>query len=430
MSLTYSECLDEMYGLRRFGIKLVLEPIKNLLNELGNPHKKFKSVHIAGTNGKGSVASMLTSILHEAGFKTGLYTSPHLIHINERFCVSKEPITDDRIVDLYQTVKKLHKGDRNLTFFEYTTAMAFYEFARENVDWAIIETGMGGRLDATNALLPQISIITNISLEHQEYLGNTLKQIAGEKAGIIKNKRPVITDVRQYPAYLEIKKIAKEKSAPFYRLGTEIKLRQSKDKSFTYYGINNKWKNLKLALPGNHQFRNAGLALAACDLISRKQHCIDEKHVKDGLLNVKWPGRLEIVSKSPQLILDGAHNLMAVHRLADYLRENTDKDELTLIIGILSDKPYGDILKTLLPLARSVILTCPKIDRGLNADELKTFAKNFISDIKVINDVGDAVRYALEKSDKKETICVAGSLYVVGEAKAELLNMKDQIFLA
>ncbi|MDH3829843.1 MAG: Mur ligase family protein, partial [Desulfobacterales bacterium] len=205
-----------MYGFRRFGIKLGLSTIKRILVGLGNPQDTFACIHVAGTNGKGSVASSLASILHRNGFKTGLYTSPHLVRFNERIQVNNRPVTNEKVVTSYSAVKDAHFGKRDPTFFEFTTAMALFEFAAQKVDWAVIETGMGGRLDATNIINPALSIITNISLEHRAYLGNTLAQIAGEKAGIIKKRTPLVTGVRQKKAFDEIKRIAAGKKAPLF----------------------------------------------------------------------------------------------------------------------------------------------------------------------------------------------------------------------
>jgi dihydrofolate synthase/folylpolyglutamate synthase len=197
---TYNRCLKTMYGLRRFGIILGLETIKGILNTLGNPQNNFVSIHVAGTNGKGSVASALSSILHESGYKVGLYTSPHLVRFNERICINNRQISDADVVKSYHAVQQVHHGNRSPTFFEFATAMALYEFGRQRVDWAVIETGMGGRFDATNVIQPAISIITNVSMEHREYLGNTLAQITREKAGIIKQGAPVVTAIKQKQA--------------------------------------------------------------------------------------------------------------------------------------------------------------------------------------------------------------------------------------
>ena len=247
---SYNSCLESMYGLRRFGIKMGLSTIKTILSGLGNPQNTYACIHVAGTNGKGSVASSLASILNQAGYKTGLYTSPHLVRFNERIQVNNRPISNRNVVASYNTIKKAHHGDREPTFFEFATIMAFYEFARQKVDWAIIETGMGGRLDATNIIRPRVSIITNISLEHRDYLGDTLEQISGEKAGIIKTRTPVITGIRQKKAIAVVKNKAAEKSAPLFRFGKDFKVRRNKSGTFSYQGIETNWKNLQTGLSG------------------------------------------------------------------------------------------------------------------------------------------------------------------------------------
>ena len=430
MNQKYSDCLKEMYSLRRFGIKLGLSTIKSILSQLNDPQKKFKSIHIAGTNGKGSVGSTIASILIQAGFKTGLYTSPHLIKFNERICINNNIITDDRVVYLHNIVKKINNVDRELTFFEYTTAMAFYEFASQKVDWAVIETGMGGRLDATNVIKPEISIITNISLEHKQYLGNTISKIAFEKAGIIKKNVPVITDTNQKSALKVIENISKNNLTNVYKLGNQIKIRCLNNSNFNYYGINKTWKDLKPILNGNHQYRNAGLALAACDLLDNKNKIFSEDIIKKGLLNVKWPGRLEIVSQNPILILDGAHNIAAIKMLCKFLKDKYSDKNITLVVGVLDDKPYKEIFRELLPVGKRLILTCPKIDRAIDVNLLYDAAKTVITDVKIIPEVSEALNYALKNSSLSDIICVTGSLYVIGEAKSELLQCKDQLFLA
>ena len=202
-----------MYGLRRFGIILDLETIEAILNALGNPQNNFASIHVAGTNGKGSVASSLSAILHESGYKVGLYTSPHLVRFNERICINNRQISDADVVKSFKAVQQVHHGNRSPTFFEFATAMALYEFGRQKVDWAVIETGMGGRFDATNVIQPAMSIITNVSMEHRDYLGNTLAQITREKAGIIKRGAPVITAIKQKQAQTVVLRTAAKKSA-------------------------------------------------------------------------------------------------------------------------------------------------------------------------------------------------------------------------
>jgi dihydrofolate synthase / folylpolyglutamate synthase len=406
-----------MYGFRRFGIKLGLSTIKRILAGLGNPQDTFACIHVAGTNGKGSVASSLASILHRNGYKTGLYTSPHLVRFNERIQVNNRPVTNEKVVTSYSAVKDAHFGKRDPTFFEFTTAMALLEFADQKVDWAVIETGMGGRLDATNIINPALSIITNISLEHRAYLGNTLAQIAGEKAGIIKKHTPLVTGVRQKKAFAEIKRIAAGKEAPLFRLGTDFKVRRNQGQTFSYYGIRNVWHNLQTALPGSYQVDNAALVLAACELIGKNNATITRNNIQEGLSKNHWPGRLEIVSNNPFIILDGAHNLAAARNLAKFLSTNLAGKAITLVVGILDDKPYKAMLKSLLTPVHRVILTRAKIDRALEPERLYDVAQNLNADAVIIPDVEQAIKKAVETTPRHGAICIAGSLYVVGEAK-------------
>jgi len=409
-----------MYGLRRFGIILGLETIKSILNDLGNPQNRFHSIHVAGTNGKGSVAAALSSILQESGYRVGLYTSPHLVRFNERICINNRQISDDAVVKSYRAVQKAHHGKRQPTFFELTTAMAFYEFGRQAVDWTVIETGMGGRLDATNIIHPAVSIITNISMEHREYLGNSLSQITREKAGIIKRATPVVTAIRQRHAKSVIQQIAAKKSAPLYILGENFKARRLRTGGFTYYGIENTWHHMRSALLGNYQVENAALAIAACELLNKNKAVISENNIRNGLIKTRWPGRLEIVSDHPMIILDGAHNLIAARKLAHFLGNNLAHRPITLVVGILNDKPYKAMLKSLLPVCSRLFITQAKIDRALDTRQLFDVVKNKMSDVRMISDVASAVAQAVATADSNEVVCIAGSLYVVGEAKAAI----------
>ena len=361
----YTTCLNAMYGLRRFGIKLGLSTIRRILKELGNPQDHFACIHVAGTNGKGSIASGIASILKAAGYRTGLYTSPHLVTFNERISIDGRHISNARVVAAYKAVKNVHYGSREPTFFEFATAMALYDFDREGIDWAVIETGMGGRLDATNIVRPVVSIISNLSLEHQDYLGNTLAQIAAEKGGIIKNGVPVVTGVRQAGALSVLNDIAAAKSAPVLRLGKDFRVRRKSGNFFTYFGMQNRWPDMQTRLMGRHQVDNAAISLAACELLNRSGASISEENCRQGLLSLHWPGRLEIVSESPRIILDGAHNLVAAQNLAAFLARETDQRPITMVIGNLDDKPYKAMLSALVPVTQKVIFTRPKIDRGL-----------------------------------------------------------------
>jgi dihydrofolate synthase/folylpolyglutamate synthase len=416
----YNSCLKSMYGLRRFGIILGLETTRSILSALGNPQNNFCSIHVAGTNGKGSVAAALSSILQESGYRVGLYTSPHLIRFNERICINNRQISDDAVVKSYCAVQKAHHGNRAPTFFELTTAMALYEFGRQALDWAVIETGMGGRLDATNVIHPAISIITNVSMEHRDYLGNTLARITREKAGIIKQATPVVTAITQKQAKSVIQRIAGEKSAPLYMLGKNFKVRRQRSGGFSYYGIQNTWHNMHSALLGNYQVENAALAIAACELLNKDKTAISQKSIRNGLKKTRWPGRLEIVSKHPLIILDGAHNLIAARKLAKFLVDNFARRPITLVVGILDDKPYKAMLKSLLPVCSRVIITRAKTERALDTQRLFETAKKMLSDVTIVSDVAQAFKQAVVATGFNEVICIAGSLYVVGEAKAAI----------
>ncbi len=419
---SYDDCLRTMYAFRRFGIILGLSTIEQTLDELGRPQETFSIIHVAGTNGKGSIASTLSVILNLAGYKVGLYTSPHLVKFNERICIDNHPISDEEVVNAYEAVNKVHHGSREPTFFEFATAMAFYEFAGQNVDWAVIETGMGGRLDATNVVKPEISVISNISLEHQSYLGKTLPEIAREKGGIIKKETPVVTGAKQKHVTAVLKDIAGELSAPFYRYRTDFRTRKKNDGKFDYFGVRNIWRDMRTGLPGGHQVENAAISIAACEVLNNGNAGITEEHIRTGLSRNRWPGRLEILPGSPTVILDGAHNLSAARKLSEFLSGDLKNKPVTLVIGILDDKPCEAILKTLFPVCDRVVLTKPDTYRALSPDTLQKIAKQYLQHVEIIPEVGKAVKHALETSPENSVVCVAGSLYVVGEAKTALKN--------
>lgn len=413
----FQAVLQELYRLQRFGIKLELATTRRMLGQLGNPQEAFAAIHIAGTNGKGSVAAALASILTCAGYRVGLYTSPHLIHFNERICVDGRQITDDEVLAAYRAVQQVDSGERQPTFFEYTTAMALHVFGQRKVQWAVIETGMGGRLDATNVLCPALCVITNVALEHRTYLGRRLAQIAGEKAGIIKPQIPVVTAVQQPAAVAAIAKTAAAKTAPLYRLKTHFSTRRSGNGTFVYHGMRHCWPEMHTPLQGNHQIQNAALTLAACEILKLAGNRLPLRAIRAGLAQTRWPGRLEIVQTDPLVILDGAHNLIAARRLAGYLAGHFKDRPVTLVVGILDDKPYAAMLRCLVPLCRRIVLTRPAIDRALPPRILLQQVKKLGATATVIEAVPDAVRQAIATAAPDEVVCVAGSLYTVGEAK-------------
>lgn len=422
--ITYEESLQAMFRLHRFGIKLGLDTISAMLSALDNPHLSYKCIHISGTNGKGSIAATLSTILKTAGYKVGRYTSPHLERFNERICIDDQPVGDDEVVAAYRRASAISGLERQPTFFEFTTAMALDIFNRHQVQWAVIETGMGGRLDATNILNPALTLITNISLEHRNYLGDTIEVIAGEKAGIIKPGVPVISGVRQKSAQQVVRDKALKEQSRLFQFRSDFKIRRHPNQRFSYYGPDSTWRNLELSLSGDHQYENAALAMAACECLVANNLCdVSEAHIREGLLKTEWPGRLEVAGTNPYLILDGAHNLMAARLLRRHLEKYFSDRNITLVVGILDDKPYRSILKDLISPCHRVIITSPKIDRAIPGDRLEPIVREHASDVTVREDVADAVKLALSRADKDDVICVAGSLYVVGEAKTALRNL-------
>ena len=423
----YEQCLDRIYKLGRFGIKLELDTIQNILRLLNNPHKNFKLIHVAGTNGKGSTATYMASVLQQAGFRTGIYTSPHLVRFNERICVDGCQISDEDVVAAYEAVNAVDIGKRKATFFEITTAMAFTHFAKEKVDWAVVETGMGGRFDATNVIRPELSVITNLSIEHTDYLGNTIKDLAKEKGGIIKPNTPVVTAVSQPSGIAVLQETAQKNNAPLFRFKKEFSIRKTPGRNtYNYQGIHHAFKDLVKPLPGAHQRENLSLALAGLELVFERFKDKDPRYdltrelVKNGLAQARWPGRLERIMEKPLVILDGAHNLKAAQVLAAYLKEALKDKSLTLVLGILDDKPHEEMLKLLLPLADRVVVTQAKIDRSIKSKVLAASVKKIFSGkVEVIDRVADAVSHAISTASKDDAVCIAGSLYVAGEAKAK-----------
>jgi len=420
MTASVDDHLAALYRLRRFGIKFGLSTITRLLRGLGNPHQRFSSIHIAGTNGKGSIAAFLSSILARAGYKVGLYTSPHLVRFNERIQVNGQAISDEDVARVLEAVQLVYTQGDPPTFFECATAMALHHFAVAGVDWAVLETGMGGRYDATNIVQPEACVISNIGLEHQEYLGNTLAAIAREKAGIIKQGVGVVTGIRQKNALTVIEDVAKGKGAPLHRLGKEIRTRRNKDDTFTYLSGHRRWPRMKIGMIGEHQMANAALALGAVDLLMEKGLLISDQAIYTGLTASRWPGRLEVVSKKPFVLLDGAHNPSAARTLRKFLEEAVNVERLIMVVGILADKTWKPMLRELASVADTMILTRPQYERAADPDELAAFVRTLSQDMVVVPHLPDAVSLALEKAGEGDGVCITGSLYTVGDAKAYL----------
>jgi dihydrofolate synthase/folylpolyglutamate synthase len=414
----YDEVLSYLYNLERFGIKLDLSNITSLMKRLGNPHIKFPSMHIAGTNGKGSVAAMVHSILCEAGYKAGLYSSPHLVDFRERIRVGQELIVKDFIFDFVQMLKD--EIDKNgYTFFEVTTALAFQYFAGKKLDVAVVETGLGGRLDATNVINPLISIITNIGLEHTEHLGNTITQIAGEKAGIIKNGVPTITAVTQPEAEEVIKSVCAGKNSEFIQVQKES---NHTTLDFSIYGSrfnfssnSARYANLRLNLAGEHQILNACICLTAIQKLKELGWRVDEQAIRDGLKKVNWRARLEVFRKEPLVILDVAHNPAGMQSLIQALDQLFPEKKIIFIFGVMEDKDYHSMLKEMSKKAKFIVLTKPDYKRSAEPELLEETLKQTNTPYEIIPLVKQAYLFALKNAKSDDIICITGSHFTVGE---------------
>lgn len=414
----YDSAVDFLCRLQKVGIKFGLNRTENLLERLGNPHRRFRAIHIAGTNGKGSTAAMLSSILTRHGLRVGLYTSPHLVRFTERFRINDREAPAEEIFQVFQDVMGVISGDEWPTFFEAVTAMAFHYFAREGVDWAVVETGMGGRLDATNVVSPEVTIITNVAMDHQEFLGATLSAIAREKAGIVKEATPLVTAVRQPAAQSTLKTTCLKRRAPLFRYGIHFRSRRNGPQRFHYHGLFHSWSDLPLGLLGEHQSINAATALAALEILESKGALrLDPSAVGEGLLRVRWPGRLEILETNPLVVLDGAHNPHGAESLRTALTSTFPHRRLHLVMGIMADKDIRGIFRRLLPLAQTAIFTRPRYGRAADPEALRRLAAPLIKKIYVIPRPSDAIAQAKSLASPDDVICITGSLYFAGEVK-------------
>jgi dihydrofolate synthase/folylpolyglutamate synthase len=423
-SMDYRQSITYLFSLQRFGIKLGLKNIQTLLSLLDNPHKKLRCVHIAGTNGKGSTAAFLHSILKYSGFRAGLFTSPHLVNFTERIRINDAEIGRKRVVQLVRLIRHIcrQNGLENITFFEFITALAFTYFAAEAADPVIIETGMGGRLDATNVIHPLVTVITSISTDHQFYLGNTINAIAGEKAGIIKKNTPLVTGARQPMVLKLFSEKCKKLHAPLYVLGRDIQCRRTGTAALNYRGLDTDVLHVQPGLAGDHQLRNAGLALGAAELLQRQGLSVSQEAMRIGLQQACWPGRLEVVQQHPSIVLDGAHNPEAWTALRKALQKYFLCNRLFMVIGIMRDKDIARMIETLTPDAHTVIFCKPKMDRAAGEKDIARFAEEIpAKKVLWIDDTAAAIRKARALARPDDLICVTGSLFAVGEAREELL---------
>jgi dihydrofolate synthase/folylpolyglutamate synthase len=405
-----------VFDLQKYGIKFGLSSTLSLLARLGIPFEQGRYLHLAGTNGKGSVAAMLSAILTRAGYPVGLFTSPHLVRFEERFRLRDEDISAAGLLHLINRVREAIDTAEPPTFFEFATAMAFLYFHEQGARPVILETGMGGRLDATNIVQPLVSVITNISMDHQYFLGDTLSAIAGEKAGIIKPGAPLVTYARQKRVLDLFRQRCRELDAPMYVGGVDFKARGISPGHFSYQGLTKPLERLTINLSGRHQYKNAAVALAVIELLQDKGFPVPEAAIREGLAGVRWPGRLERVPQDPRVILDGAHNPDAAHTLAQALKRDHLPGRRFLVMGIMADKDEEAILGSLLPLTQTVIFTRPHYFRAAKPEDLARRAQPYALEVLLEPEVSRAVQRARSLAGPQDQVVVTGSLYTVGEA--------------
>jgi dihydrofolate synthase / folylpolyglutamate synthase len=404
--MNYPEAIQFLYGLRMFGAKFGLENTRQLAALAGNPQEQLRFIHVAGTNGKGSSCAILESIYRVAGFRVGLFTSPHLVSFRERIQVNRELISEADVVQLVSEMRPrlaTFPAAYHPTFFEVITVMALTYFARQNCDLVIWETGLGGRLDATNIVNPLVSVITNIGLDHQQWLGNTLAEIAAEKAGIIKPGIPVVTATEEPEALPVVETTAQE-------YGSLIRKVSGRDAArITHQG-----------LAGEHQRLNAALALATVELM-QSNIPVTEAQIQAGLAKVSWPGRFQIIQRpgGRTLVLDGAHNPAGVAALAAAIQAHFPDTKPTFIVGMLADKDWRPMCGQLAQLASRVVTVPVGSNRTALAEDLAMACREQLPQA---TEVGASLSEALSKTENDSLVVIAGSLYLVGEA-LELLGL-------
>ncbi|MGH7795079.1 MAG: bifunctional folylpolyglutamate synthase/dihydrofolate synthase [Candidatus Binatia bacterium] len=423
---SYSETLDRIYNLRGGIIDLRLDRMERALALFGQPHEAFPSIHIAGTNGKGSTAAMLHRILSDGGYRTALYTSPHLVSFTERIRIDGEEIAAQDVVAIAGEIwRETAAADVALTFFEFITVMALVYFARRRVDIAVVEVGLGGRLDATNVVTPLVSVITTVAKDHEAYLGPDEFSIAREKGGIIKPGVPLACGKLSAEVADLLREIARQRQSPGYSLGREFSFSLKPDGLFDYRGIKQHFFNLELGLPGRHQRANAAVALAALELV-RERFPVAEGTLREGLRQVRWPGRLEVMRERPTVILDGAHNPEGIKALVEELNDLRQGRKIKLLFATMADKEWGLMLRALARAVNEITFTRVNMERSADPEILAAKLSEPIAH-RVIADSRHALRTLLDEADERDLIVVAGSLYLLGEVRPMLQQVAEKL---
>lgn len=421
---TPQQALAYLASLSPSSIKLGLERVHQALEALGRPERRFRSLHVAGTNGKGSTCAFSATALRAAGHKVGLYTSPHLMRVNERFQVDGADISDEvlgrRILEVLERLEAAAFEPGLLTYFEFGTVVALWHFAQERVDIAVLETGLGGRLDATNVVQPLVTAITPIAFDHMEYLGHTLGAIAGEKAGILKPGVPVVVS-RQEPEALEaISRVAGQVRAPLVLEGRDFALEPGAGGGFVYRGPERTLEGLTLSLRGPHQTQNAAVALAVLGQLHQRGVLVPDEAARQGLATAHWPGRMEEVSTQPAVVLDGAHNPAGVAVLLASLEALYPGRRVHAVFGVVADKDRAPMMRALFPRCASVHLTPLDTPRSLAPEKYLEEARALCADVRPYGSLDEALAGARNLAAREDVLLCTGSLFLVGAARIRL----------
>lgn len=425
--MNYNEALKYVESIGKFGINLGMDRIERFCELLGSPEKKLKVIHVGGTNGKGSTTTFMSKILENAGYRVGVYTSPYIERFTERIRVNKDEIPESEVArlvtEMVPHVETLVKeGLEHPTEFEVITAVAFKYFSEQNVDFVILEVGLGGRFDATNVVDPLLSVLTTISLDHTNVLGNNVSEIAYEKAGIIKKDRPCVLYPQEESANKVILNICKEMNSKVYLvedINHEI-LNESIDG--TKYNLSGSinYTGLQIGMLGHHQVMNTKTALLTIKVLKELGYDISDEAIYKGLSEAKWPARFELLTKNPLIILDGGHNVQGIEALVDSIKKYFPKEKLKITCGMLKDKDYEKMTSDLLSIGESFITVMPDNDRALTAEELAEIIRKNGREAVPAKTIKDAVELSLKERKEDEMLVFCGSLYMIGEVRTLL----------
>jgi len=430
--MNFEESIDWLYSFKKYGSKLGLNRVIYLMKQLKDPQNVIKTIHVTGTNGKGSVCKYLESILQNAGYTVGVYISPHLQRFSERISINGIEISKRDIAALIGEIKpvvdEMIGNDDSPTFFEIVTAMAFLHFSNSDVDYAVIEVGLGGRFDATNVIIPEVSVITNISIEHSKQLGEDVKSIAFEKAGVIKENISVVTAAKGDAKFV-IENVAKEKNAHMIYVDCNSWKRMShslRNQTFAVQGVFCEYI-VKTSLLGEYQGENISLAIATIEQLQSKGLYLSNDCIEKGISEAFNPGRMEIVSEKPMILLDGAHNPAGMKMLSQSLKKDFTYDRFILVLGILEDKNIENMLSEIIPLSDTVIVTKSNSIRACNPKDIKEKIEKqgYKKDVIVFDSIPESIQYAESIATLKDLVCVSGSLFTIGEARGYFFDSKE-----